>query len=103
MSSLKLPDSPSHPFTNSPNLEVIMEIKVLGPGCANCHKMEEMAKAAVKELGIDATVVKITDIMEIAKQGILSTPGLVVNGKIKHSGKPLPNLDKVKELIKGEA
>jgi len=79
-----------------------MEIKVLGPGCANCHKMEEMAKAAVKELGIDATVVKITDIMEIAKQGILSTPGLVVNGKIKHSGKPLPNLDKVKELIKGE-
>ena len=45
-----------------------MEIKVLGPGCANCHKMEEMAKAAVKELGIDATVVKISDLVEIAKQ-----------------------------------
>jgi small redox-active disulfide protein 2 len=80
-----------------------MEIKVLGPGCANCHKMEEMAKAAVKELGIDATVVKITDMVEIAKQGILSTPGLIVNGKMKHSGKPLPSLDKVKELIKSEA
>jgi small redox-active disulfide protein 2 len=80
-----------------------MEIKVLGPGCANCHKMEEMAKAAVKELGIDASVVKITDIVEIAKQGILSTPGLIVNGKMKHSGKPLPSLDKVKELIKSEA
>lgn len=80
-----------------------MEIKVLGPGCANCHKMEEMAKAAVKELGIDATVVKITDMVEIAKQGILSTPGLIVNGILKHSGKPLPSLDKVKELIKSEA
>ncbi len=80
-----------------------MEIKVLGPGCANCHKMEEMAKTAVKELGINADVVKITDIGEIARHGILSTPGLIVNGKVKHSGKPLPSLDKVKELIKGEA
>ena len=80
-----------------------MEIKVLGPGCANCHKMEEMAKTAVKGLGIDAQVMKITDIGDIARHGILSTPGLVVNGKIKHSGKPLPSLEKVKELIKAEA
>ncbi len=80
-----------------------MEIKVLGPGCANCHKMEEMAKQAVKELGLAAEVVKITDIGQIAMHGILSTPGLIVNGKIKHSGKPLPNLDKVKDMIRGEA
>lgn len=80
-----------------------MEIKVLGPGCANCFKMEELAKTALKELGIEATVVKITDIGEIAMNGILSTPGLMINGKIKHSGKPLPSLEKVKELIKGEA
>jgi predicted thioredoxin/glutaredoxin len=65
--------------------------------------MEEMAKQAVKELGISADVVKITDIGQIAMHGILSTPGLIVDGKIKHSGKPLPNLEKVKELIKGEA
>jgi hypothetical protein len=65
--------------------------------------MEEMTQQAVKELGIDATVVKITDIAQIAMHGILSTPGLIVNGKIKHSGKPLPSLDKVKQLIKGEA
>ena len=80
-----------------------MEIKVLGPGCANCHKMEEMAKQSVKELGIDAQVVKITDIGDIARHGILSTPGLIVNGKIKYSGKPLPSIEKVKELIKAEA
>jgi len=80
-----------------------MEIKVLGPGCASCHKMEELARQAVKELGVDATIIKITDIGEIAMNGILSTPGLMVNGKIKHSGKPLPSLDTVKELLKGEA
>lgn len=80
-----------------------MEIKVLGPGCANCHKMEEMTKQAVQELGINATVVKITDIGDIARHGILSTPGLIINGKVKHSGKPLPSIEKIKELIKTEA
>ncbi len=61
-----------------------------------------MAKQAVKELGIEANIEKITDIGQIAMHGILSTPGLMVNGKIKHSGKPLPSLDKVKELIKAD-
>jgi len=65
--------------------------------------MEELAKQAVKELGVNAKIEKITDIGQIAMHGILSTPGLIVNGKIKHSGKPLPGLDKVKDLIKGEA
>ncbi|MBS1126282.1 MAG: redox-active disulfide protein 2 [Nitrospirae bacterium] len=79
-----------------------MEIKVLGPGCANCHTMEELAKKAVSELGISAKIEKISDIQEIMKY-TMSTPGLVVNGKLKHSGKPLPNIDKVKALIKEEA
>ena len=78
-----------------------MEIKVLGPGCPNCHQMEELAKKALKELGIDAKVDKITDIREMMKYTI-STPALVVNGKLKHSGKPLPSLEKVKELIRQE-
>ncbi len=80
-----------------------MEIKVLGSGCVNCNKMEEIAKTAVKELGVEAKVEKITDIGQIAMHGIMSTPGLIVNGKIKHTGKPLPSLEKVKELIKAEA
>jgi small redox-active disulfide protein 2 len=78
-----------------------MEIKVLGPGCANCSKMEELAKQAVKEVGIDAKIEKISDIKEIMKY-TMSTPGLVVNGKLKHSGKPIPSLEKVKELISSE-
>lgn len=78
-----------------------MEIKVLGPGCANCHTMEELAKRAVEELGMDAKVEKISDIQEIMRY-TMSTPGLVVNGKLKHSGKPLPNIEKVKTLIKEE-
>lgn len=79
-----------------------MEIKILGPGCTNCEKMKELADKALKELGIDAKVDKISDMQEIMKYTI-STPGLVVNGKLKHSGKPLPDLKKVIELIKNES
>ena len=78
-----------------------MEIKVLGPGCPNCSMMEELVKKAIKELGIDAKVEKVTDMKEIMKY-TMSTPALVVNGKVKHRGKPLPNLEKVKSLIKEE-
>ena len=79
-----------------------MKIKVLGPGCTNCHKMEELARAAVKELGIKAEVEHVSDVMEIMKY-TMSTPGLVVDGKLKCSGKPLPDIEKVKVLIKEEA
>jgi len=78
-----------------------MEIKVLGPGCANCHKMHEMADKAVAGLGIEAKVEYVTDLVEIMKY-VMSTPGLVVNGKVKHAGKPLPSPDKVKALIQEE-
>ena len=76
-----------------------MEIIVLGPGCPNCSMMEELVKKAVKELGIEAKIDKLSDIREIMKY-TMSTPGLVINGKLKHAGKPLPTLDKVKEMIK---
>jgi len=78
-----------------------MDIKILGPGCMNCEKMAELVKKAIKELGIEASIEKVTDIQEIMKY-TMSTPGLVLNGKLKHSGKPLPSLEKVKELIKAE-
>lgn len=78
-----------------------MQIKVLGPGCPNCHKVEEMVKTAVKELGIDAEIEKVTDMIDIMKY-TMSTPGIVVNGTLKYSGKPLPTVEKVKELLKAE-
>jgi small redox-active disulfide protein 2 len=78
-----------------------MEIKVLGPGCPNCQKMEELTRKAVGELGIEAKIEKVKDILEIMKY-TMSTPSLVVNGKLKHSGKPLPTLEKVKSLIMEE-
>lgn len=78
-----------------------MEIKVLGPGCANCKKMHEMANKAVADLGVEARVDYVTDMIEIMKY-VMSTPGLVVNGKVKHAGKPLPSPDKVKALIQEE-
>ncbi len=79
-----------------------MEIKVLGPGCANCHTMEQIAMTAVRELGIEAHIERISDIREIMKYA-MSTPGLLVNGKLEHSGMPLPSLEKMKELIKEAA
>jgi small redox-active disulfide protein 2 len=78
-----------------------MEIKVLGPGCPNCKQMEELTKKVLRELGIEVNVDKITDIREIMKY-TMTTPALVINGKLKHSGKPLPSLEKVKELIQQE-
>lgn len=77
----------------------MIEIKVLGPGCPNCRMLEETVKKAIAELGIDAKVEKVTDMIAIMKY-TMSTPGLVVNGKLKHKGKPLPNLEQVKELLR---
>jgi small redox-active disulfide protein 2 len=78
-----------------------MEIMVLGPGCANCANMEALVKKVVKELNIDAKIDKVSDIQEIMKYTI-TTPGLIVNGKLKHAGMPLPSVEKVKEIIKEE-
>jgi len=62
-------------------------IKVYGSGCANCKKLEQMCYNALQELQIDASVEKVTDLQEIMKAGILSTPGLEINGKMISSGK----------------
>ena len=62
-------------------------IKVYGSGCANCKKLEQMCYNALQELQIDASVEKVTDLQEIVKTGILSTPGLEINGKMISSGK----------------
>jgi small redox-active disulfide protein 2 len=63
-----------------------MDIKILGPGCPNCHKLEALAHEAANELGIDAQFEKVSDMAAIAQYAILHTPGLVVNGRVVASG-----------------
>ncbi len=65
----------------------MLKIKVLGPGCANCVTLETLCKEVVAENGFDAEIEKVTDYKDIMGYGIMSTPGLVVNGKVVHSGK----------------
>ena len=77
-----------------------MKIKVLGPGCKNCENLADNTKAALKELGLEAEIEKVTDFAEIAGYGILSTPGLVVDDKVVSSGKVLKPKDIVKLLAK---
>ncbi|HEY3374177.1 MAG TPA: thioredoxin family protein [Candidatus Aquicultor sp.] len=77
-----------------------MQIKILGTGCANCKKLETTAKEAVSELGIDASIEKVEDIKDIMSYGVLSTPGLVVDGVVKISGR-VPSVADVKALLKG--
>lgn len=76
-----------------------MEIKVVGTGCAKCNKLEENVKEALKDLNVEAEVSKISDLSDIAKTGILMTPGLIIDGKVKLSGK-VPSKEEAIKIIK---
>lgn len=65
----------------------MINIKVLGSGCTNCINLENMCKDVAAENNIDAVIEKITDYKDIMSYGIMSTPGLVINGKVVLSGK----------------
>ena len=74
-------------------------VKVLGSGCAKCNALEEAAKAALSELGMDTGIDHVTDFSEIAAWGVMTTPALVVDGKVVSFGKVLKK-DEVKELLR---
>ena len=63
-----------------------MIIKVLGGGCANCHKTKALAEQAVNELGLDAQIQEVTDMAAIMAYGVMSTPAVVVDEKVVSSG-----------------
>ncbi|WP_028829550.1 thioredoxin family protein [Proteocatella sphenisci] len=76
-----------------------MVIKILGTGCASCKKLEENAKEAVKSLGIEATVEKVEELQEIMAYGVMKTPALVIDEKVKSMGKVLSAED-IKKFLK---
>lgn len=70
-----------------------MEIKVLGTGCASCKALHETVKQAVAELGIEVTIIKEEDLMQIMNYNVMSMPGLVINEKVVSAGKKLSVTD----------
>ena len=72
-----------------------MEIKILGSGCPRCKRLEKIARQAAKEAGVEATFTKVTQMDEMIEYPIISTPGLVIDGELKASGR----LPRKKEVI----
>lgn len=65
----------------------MLTVKILGSGCANCKKLEAVAREAATEAGAQAEFIKVTDMMDIMNYDLLSTPGLVINDKVVSSGR----------------
>lgn len=75
-----------------------MKIKVVGPGCARCHQVEQTAKEVVKELGLDVSIEEVKDVKRIMQYPVLTTPGLVVNEELVCSGR-VPTKAEVTQFI----
>ena len=76
----------------------MMEIKILGTGCPKCKTLEKLTREVVEQNGINASITKVEDIVEIMKYGVLTTPALVVNGKVEIRGR-VPSSDEIKQVL----
>jgi small redox-active disulfide protein 2 len=76
-----------------------MDIKVLGTGCPKCKNLEKLTREAVEKSGIAATITKVEDIMDIMKYGIMTTPALVIDGKVVLKGR-LPSVDELENILR---
>ncbi|HKK96103.1 MAG TPA: thioredoxin family protein [Anaerovoracaceae bacterium] len=85
-------------FGKSKSVESDARIKVLGSGCAKCKKLEENAKAAVKNKGTDDEILHINDMVDIVSYGVMSTPALVIDEKVVATGKIL-SVKEIEEMI----
>jgi small redox-active disulfide protein 2 len=75
-----------------------MKIEVLGPGCSKCKATEKNVKKALEELGVKAEVVKVEDIQEIIDRGVMITPAIIIDGKVKIEGRR-PTVEEIKKII----
>jgi small redox-active disulfide protein 2 len=75
-----------------------MDIKVLGPGCPNCQRLERNTRAALEGLGVEATISKVSDMQEIMSYDVFATPGLVVDGKVVVAGR-VPDKTEITTMI----
>lgn len=75
-------------------------VKILGPGCANCRKLETVAREAATGAGIEAAIVKVTDMKAIMAYDVLSTPGLVIDEKLVSSGR-IPTQAEIRQWLAG--
>jgi len=75
-----------------------MEIRILGTGCAKCHKLEEETRKAAEELGLDCDIEKVSDLNRIMSYGVMITPALVVDGAVKVAGR-VPSREDIKKLL----
>ena len=77
----------------------MVNIKILGSGCANCKRLEAVTRKVVETMGIEAEIEKVTDMNEIMKWPILSTPGLVINDAVVSTGR-IPNETEIENWLK---
>lgn len=75
-----------------------MKIQILGTGCPKCRKLAENARAAVTGMGVECEIVKVTDINEIMKFGVMLTPALAIDGQVKVVGK-VPTPDEIRKML----
>ena len=75
-----------------------MKIEILGTGCSKCDKLEKNLEAALRELNIDATVEKVDNLAQIVSHGVMTTPALIIDGKVKAIGK-VPSIKDIKKLL----
>ena len=76
----------------------MLTIKVLGSGCANCKRLEQLTKKVVADLGVEAEVIKVTDPTKYADYGVMATPGLVVNEETVSSGR-IPSIAEITTFV----
>lgn len=77
-----------------------MKIEVLGTGCAKCNELEEKVKEAVAKSGKFVQIEKVSDLQKIMAYGVMSTPGLVIDGEVKSTGR-VPSVDEILALVNG--